>query len=50
MWILLTGGLALALAAIAVWWFRRPQRTDLGAVSRQWITEHRLGRAHDRQR
>jgi hypothetical protein len=26
---------------------RRDQRTDLGAVSNQWISEHRLGQGQD---
>ena len=29
---------------------RSGQELDLGAVSNQWVAEHRLGQTHDKQR
>lgn len=47
-WIL--AGLALIAAIVViVSWRRRGQDVDLGAVSHQWMAEHRLGQTHDRQ-
>jgi len=41
-WVIL--GLGIIAAGIAlVSALQRDQRTDLGAVSSQWISEHRLG-------
>jgi hypothetical protein len=42
------GGLC-AVIAIAVSW-RRGTATDLGAVSHQWIAEHRMGSGEDSRR
>jgi hypothetical protein len=44
-------GLGLAATSI-VWkfWHRADQSQDLGAVSNQWIAEHRLGTGQDSRR
>ena len=46
------GGLAAILAIVAVVrsWQRRSDERDLGAVSHQWVAEHRLGHANDSRR
>jgi hypothetical protein len=45
----IVSGLAaiLAIIALARSWQRRSDAEDLGAVSHQWVTEHRLGHAND---
>jgi len=50
-WIALIG---LAVGSAAVLAFRRTQgrgaQTDLGSVSTQWVSEHRLGKTQESQR
>jgi hypothetical protein len=50
MWMVAGVGLAGAILALVMWRFRRERQTDMGAVSRQWVAEHRLGEPNDRQR
>jgi hypothetical protein len=47
-WIVLGIGVAAVVAAIMQRHGRR--HTDLGFVSHQWVTEHRLSQQHDRLR
>lgn len=49
-WIILGVGIAGALVALMTSWPRRDQRADLGAVSHQWIAEHRSGQGQDPRR
>ena len=48
-WIVM--GLAVAGGAVAAFtsWRRGGSDTDLGAVSHQWISEHRLGHGDSRR-
>jgi hypothetical protein len=49
-WVVLVG---LGLAATTIFlgfWRRADQTQDLGAVSNQWIAEHRLGTSQDSRR
>jgi hypothetical protein len=39
-----------AILALVTSWQRRDQHSDLGAVSHQWISEHRLGQGQDLRR
>jgi hypothetical protein len=49
-WILMGLGV-LAVVAVAFGWLQgRTQQADLGAVSHQWIAEHRLSQTQDSQR
>ena len=45
----LVGGVGVILAIIILTrsWQRRSEAQDLGAVSHQWVTEHRLGHGKD---
>jgi hypothetical protein len=43
-------GLAAAVVALVASWSRGGRTTDLGAVSSQWIAEHRLGSGQDSRR
>ena len=45
-------GLAVAgiIAALSTSWRRSDRAADLGAVSHQWIAEHRLGSGEDSRR
>lgn len=49
-WILIIVGVAGAVVALVTSWYRHDNDADLGAVSQQWIAEHRLGQGHDSQR
>jgi hypothetical protein len=42
-------GLAAALFALVSAW-QRNERADMGAVSSQWIAEHRMGSGSDSRR
>jgi hypothetical protein len=42
--------LAAAIVALVMSWSRGGSTTDLGAVSSQWIAEHRLGSGQDSRR
>ena len=46
-WIL--AGLAIvgAVSALLLSWQRHNKEQDMGAVSHQWIAEHRMGHAND---
>ena len=46
-WVMLGLGIVGAAIALVSAWHRRDQGTDLGAVSNQWISEHRLGQGQD---
>jgi hypothetical protein len=50
MWTAVAVGVAGAILALVMWRFRRERQSDMGAVSRQWVAEHRLGEPNDRQR
>lgn len=43
-------GIAAALVALVTSWSRGGSAPDLGAVSNQWIAEHRLGSGQDSRR
>jgi len=43
LWIALALAVAGAIAMLANSWHRRDHESDLGAVSHQWIAEHRFG-------
>jgi hypothetical protein len=47
LWIVGGGAVILALVGVVRSWRRRSGDQDLGAVSHQWVAEHRLGRAND---
>ncbi len=49
-WVLLGLGIVGAGIALVSALQRGDQRTDLGAVSNQWISEHRLGQGQDSRR
>jgi hypothetical protein len=49
-WIALGLGIIVALVALIASWRRNDRPTDLGAVSDQWIAEHRLGSGQDSRR
>jgi len=44
----------IAVAAVIIvflrLWQKREEPSDMGAVSNQWVAEHRLGQLDDRQR
>lgn len=49
--LVITGvGIAAAVVAVVTSWSRGGHTTDLGAVSNQWIAEHRLGSGQDSRR
>jgi hypothetical protein len=48
-WVVMGLSVAGALVAAFASW-RRGADVDLGAVSHQWISEHRLGQAEDARR
>jgi hypothetical protein len=45
--LIIGGSLALALAFALFWSWHRRDREELGGVSTQWVTEHRLGKGND---
>ena len=47
MWLMVALGVVGAVVALVVAWTRTDRSPDLGAVSHQWIAEHRLGQGHD---
>ena len=49
-WVVIGLGLGGAVVALVVSWRRGGQPEDLGAVSHQWIAEHRLGSNQDSRR
>ena len=50
MWIVVGLGIVGAGIALVSALQRGPKQTDLGAVSNQWISEHRLGQREDPRR
>jgi hypothetical protein len=46
-WIVIGLGAAGAIAAALASWRRAGRTVDLGAVSHQWLSEHRLGHGPD---
>jgi hypothetical protein len=46
-WIALAIGLLLVLAKKIVWRLKRGSASDMGSVSDQWISEHRLAQTQD---
>ena len=49
-WVLIGLGIALAVVARITLWRRDDRAKDLGAVSHQWIAEHRQGSGQDSRR
>jgi hypothetical protein len=49
-WVVVGVGLAGAAVALVKSWRRNDHPVDLGAVSHQWIAEHRLGSGQDSRR
>ena len=49
-WVILGLGIVAAGIALVGAWPRGDQRTDLGEVSNQWISEHALGKGPDSRR
>lgn len=49
-WVVVGLGVLAAIVAVISVWQRGDQPTDMGAVSSQWISEHRLGQNNDSRR
>ena len=49
-WVVIGLGIAGALVALIASWSRGNHAADLGAVSQQWIAEHRIGSGQDSRR
>jgi hypothetical protein len=49
-WLLIGLGIAGAFVAVVASWRRGDRPADLGAVSHQWIAEHRFGSGQDSRR
>jgi hypothetical protein len=49
-WVALALGIAGVFFALVTTWRRRSHPTDLGAVSHQWIAEHRAASGQDSRR
>jgi hypothetical protein len=49
-WIVVGVAVIGAIVALVSAWHRGDQGTDMGAVSNQWISEHRLGQSNDSRR
>jgi hypothetical protein len=49
-WVVIALGVVGAVVALVASWRRGEQPADLGAVSHQWISEHRLGSNEDSRR
>jgi hypothetical protein len=49
-WVVLALCVAGVVAALISSWRRTDLTSDLGAVSHQWLAEHRLGSGHDSRR
>jgi len=48
-WVLIGLGLVAAVAALITSWRRGSTDADMGAVSHQWLMEHRLGPGDSRR-
>ena len=49
-WLVVGLGLAAGVVALVSAWQRGDERADMGAVSSQWIAEHRMGSGDDSRR
>ena len=49
-WVLVGLALVGGVVALVTSWRRGDDSTDMGAVSHQWLMEHRLGPGHDSRR
>lgn len=50
LWVVVGLAIAAAVVALVTSWRRSDRPSDLGAVSHQWISEHRLGSEPDSHR
>lgn len=50
LWVVVGLAIAAAVVALVTSWRRSDRPPDLGAVSNQWISEHRLGSGPDSHR
>jgi hypothetical protein len=50
LWVVVVLGTVAALVALVTSWRRGDHLADLGAVSHQWIAEHRIGLGQDSRR
>lgn len=50
LWLVIGVGIAAAVGALVTSWRRSDHPADLGAVSNQWIAEHRLTSGQDSRR
>jgi hypothetical protein len=50
MWVVVGLGIAGIAFALVMSWLRGGLHSDMGTVSQQWITEHRLGTRPDSRR
>lgn len=50
LWVVVGLGIVGAVVGLITSWQRHDHRADLGAVSHQWIAEHRLGPGSDSHR
>jgi len=48
-WILASVAVVGIVSALVLSWQRHHREQDMGAVSHQWIAEHRLGHINDSQ-
>lgn len=48
-WIVASLAIVGAISALGLSWQRHHRDQDMGAVSHQWIAEHRMGHANDSQ-
>lgn len=49
-WVVIAVGVVGAIVLLVTSWYRSDHDPDLGAVSHQWIAEHRHGQGHDSRR
>jgi hypothetical protein len=49
-WLVVGVGLAVGIIALVAAWQRGGAPADMGAVSSQWIAEHRMGSGDDSRR
>jgi hypothetical protein len=49
-WVVVGLGVVGGIVTLVSMWQRGDQGTDMGAVSSQWISEHRLGQNNDSRR
>ena len=49
-WVVIGLTVAAAVVGLVAFWRRSDQPADMGAVSHQWIAEHRLGSGQDSRR